>query len=248
MSSSRVQSSFTGTPASLRDPGRLDHVVVGEPPAEAAADPRHVDRDVGLGDAERARDELPARLRVLGGRPDLDLAVLEMRGAVLRLERGVRDERIEVGGLDDLGRALQRGLHVAVVAQRPGAAAARSKLGGAAREAFAALLGRRRLRPTSPRACWRACCAAHQLSATIATPPSRPVELAAALDHEGVPHAGQRLDSRRGSRTSTLPPNTGHFSKTAYSMPGTLTSMPKSGLPVTIAGLSTPAIGLPMIL
>jgi len=46
----------------------------------------------------------------------------------------------------------------------------------------------------------------------------------------------------------TLPPWTRHFSNTAYFMPGTVTSMPKSGSPVTIFGLSTPGISWPMIL
>jgi len=34
---------------------------------------------------------------------------------------------------------------------------------------------------------------------------------------------------------TTFPPKTGHFSNTAYSMPGMETSMPYIGLPVTIA-------------
>ena len=46
---------------------------------------------------------------------------------------------------------------------------------------------------------------------------------------------------------TTLPPNTGHFSNIAYFMPGTET-MPNSGLPVTMSGLSTPDFQVPMIL
>ena len=45
----------------------------------------------------------------------------------------------------------------------------------------------------------------------------------------------------------TFPPNTGHFSNTAYNMPGRVKSMPNSGFPVTMAALSTPAVGWPMI-
>ena len=48
---------------------------------------------------------------------------------------------------------------------------------------------------------------------------------------EGVAHAGHRLDLRRRFALTTLPPYTGHFSYTAYSMPGTVKSMPKIGLP-----------------
>jgi len=59
-------------------------------------------------------------------------------------------------------------------------------------------------------------------------------------------HAGRALISSRFAVT-TFPPNTGHFSNTAESMPGTAKSMPKSGLPVTMAGLSTLGMGWPMI-
>ena len=44
---------------------------------------------------------------------------------------------------------------------------------------------------------------------------------------------------------TTLPPNTGHLVYVAYSIPGSCTSMPKSGAPVTIFGLSTPATRVP---
>ena len=45
-----------------------------------------------------------------------------------------------------------------------------------------------------------------------------------------------------------FPPNTGHFSNTAKSVPCGSRSMLNDGLPVTMAALSTPLIGLPMIL
>ena len=47
---------------------------------------------------------------------------------------------------------------------------------------------------------------------------------------------------------ATFAPKTGDFSNTACSMPGTVTSMPNSGCPVTIFLLSMPAVNLPMIL
>jgi len=47
---------------------------------------------------------------------------------------------------------------------------------------------------------------------------------------------------------TTLPLKTGHFSYTAHNMPGSVKSIAKTRWPVTIFGLSTPPIGLPMIL
>ena len=58
---------------------------------------------------------------------------------------------------------------------------------------------------------------------------------------------GSFLISSRLALTA-LPPNTGHFSKTACSIPGGFTSTLNTGLPVTICKLSTPGSGLPMIL
>ena len=80
-------------------------------------------------------------------RPELELAVLEQRRGVLRLERRVRDERIVVRRFDDLRGALERGVDVAVLAN----AALRRllrQLRGLRGEACAALRARSRLRPT----------------------------------------------------------------------------------------------------
>ena len=43
-----------------RDPGGLGHEIALQAPSEAAADPRHIDRDVPLGDPERRRDQFCA--------------------------------------------------------------------------------------------------------------------------------------------------------------------------------------------
>ena len=59
-----------------------------------------------------------ARVGRLRRRPDLDCAVLERGGAVLRLERRVRYERIGVEGLRRLRRLRERRVDVAGVAQR----------------------------------------------------------------------------------------------------------------------------------
>ena len=102
----------------LGDPRRLDHVVVGQPAAEPAAGLHQVHRDVGLLDAERLRADAETGCRRLARRPQLQLAVLPVRHAVLRLERRVRDERIHVGAFDDLrARSRERLLDVAVGAQ-----------------------------------------------------------------------------------------------------------------------------------
>jgi hypothetical protein len=92
----------------FRNPGRFDHKVIAQPPAEAAAHPRHIHGNVALGDAERRCHELGAGSRKLGRRPEHDFAVLKVRRAVLRLEADMGEERIRIGGLDDVRRAVQR--------------------------------------------------------------------------------------------------------------------------------------------
>ena len=101
--------------------------------------------------------------------------------------------------------------------------------------------------------CLRACCACHQVSATIAMPGSMP-------GSHGVYAAGVMPPSMtRTWRTPgsaliwsmfalfTLPANTGAFSMAAYNIPGSSISMPKSGLPVTRAWVSTPGCEWPMM-
>ena len=46
--------------------------------------------NVVLRNAEGLRDQFPTGLRILRGRPDFQLAVMEMGRAVLRLKVGVR--------------------------------------------------------------------------------------------------------------------------------------------------------------
>ncbi len=71
----------------LGDPRRLDHEVVHQPPAEAAAAAGEVDGDVLGLDPQGLGHQLAAVLGVLGRGPDLDLAILEAGRAVLRLQR-----------------------------------------------------------------------------------------------------------------------------------------------------------------
>ena len=92
----------------------------------------------------------------------------------------------------------------------------------------------------------RAVFACHHVSATIATPPARlwispsPSRMNACRT-PGMPCTSSRL------AVATFPPNTGAFSYTAHSMLGTVKSMLKIGLPVTMARLSTPGVALPMM-
>ena len=102
----------------LGNPRRLDHVVVAQPTSKAATRARDVQRDVVFLNAEHLSGEPAAALRLLRWRPQLELAVLEMRRGVLRLERCVRDERVEIRRFNRLGRSLECRVEVAVLAQR----------------------------------------------------------------------------------------------------------------------------------
>ena len=72
-----------------------------------------MDRDVFLGDAEGLGHLGLGHLRRLGGRPELDLAVLEVGRRVLGLERRVRQEGIRVRRRHLLGRRRERSGDVA---------------------------------------------------------------------------------------------------------------------------------------
>ena len=188
----------------LGDRRRLAHVVVGQPPAEAAARALDVNGDVLRRDVERGRHELAPVLRRLRRRPDLHLAVAVVRRAVLRLERRVRDERIRVRGLDDLRRALRapdrrcrrRAAGTPASAWTAPAPAAQSLRCSAARSA---------LRSTSPAAGGARVCACHQLSATIATPGISPRVSVVPSTTNACRTPGSALISSRLALT-TVPP------------------------------------------
>ena len=120
-SSSRDHSSLTGDARQPRrrpllgdgprDPRHLDVVLAHEPPAESAAGPHEVERDVLGRDAGAERRMLLGRN--LARRPDLELPVVEVGGRVLRLERRVRQQREEVLGFDGLRRGAERRVDVA---------------------------------------------------------------------------------------------------------------------------------------
>src|SRR5262249_60475658 len=93
----------------------------------------------------------------------------------------------------------------------------------------------------------RACCACHQESATIATPQCRPRRSCVPSIMKACLMPGRARTSSMLAEAILLA-KTGHFSKTAYSIPGTLKSMEYGNFPVTMNGLSTLRVGLPMIL
>ena len=78
--------------------------------------------------------------------------------------------------------------------------------------------------------------ARHQLSATTATASSSFTTLIR-------PRSPLILSS---ATVTSLPRNTGHCAIAAYAMPGSCTSIPKSGLPLTLSGMSRRRAGLPM--
>ena len=128
------------------------------------------------------------------------LPSLTVRDTVLRLERGVRDERIGVRGLDRLGRVFQRRLDVAVAAKRLDRRLQSTSF--SARAANSTLLCCAP-RPSShvTLSSLRALCACHQVSATIATPGSRSTSkprtscvLHLTFDEERVAHARLLFD------------------------------------------------------
>ena len=194
-------------------------------------------------DAERLRDQRAAVLRRLVGAQISSLPSLKLRRAVLRLERRVRDERIGVRGLDDLRARLQAPRRRRRPCAATNAGVCFDSSAAAGRESGAAL---RRVGPSShvTFSFLRAVCACHQLSATIATPAEQPPSrsLDVALDDERVADAGLRLDlvEVRALRPCRRTPGTSR--NTAYSMPGSVKSMPKIGLPVTIVALVDAAL------
>ena len=76
----------------LRDDRRLRRVVRQQPAAEAAAQPRHLDVHAVHGQAHGRGDDARARPLHLERTGDVAVAVAHVGGAVVRLERGVREE------------------------------------------------------------------------------------------------------------------------------------------------------------
>ena len=126
------------------------------------------------------------------GRPQLELPVLEMRVAVLRLERRVGDKRVGIRGLDHFCRALERRVGVPVDAQRDHGLLCGEFL-GLPRKALAALLRRWTFVPHH----------LQLLARRARVPPGigddrhprkKAGQFGAALHHERIAHSGHVLD------------------------------------------------------
>src|SRR4029079_17744775 len=66
---------------------------------------------------QRTRDDATTARRLLCRRPELDLAVFEQRRRVLRFERRVRDERIEIRALGLFRGRAHCGVEIAVLSK-----------------------------------------------------------------------------------------------------------------------------------
>src|SRR5262249_36012493 len=93
-----------------------DHVIIGEPPAETAADARHMDGDLLFIDPQSLRHQSAPGSGILRRCPDLDIVALRMRRAVHRLKRGMSNKWIGISGLDRATDAAESGLDVAITA------------------------------------------------------------------------------------------------------------------------------------
>ncbi len=174
------------------DPRALDDAVVVEASPETAAHPLKVHDDIGVADPERFCGELHAVVWQLARRPDFELAVGELRRAVLGLERRVREERVVVGALGGLRRRRDRRIDVAVAAHPP-RGCLRGKLLRARGETGAALRGGRALVPRDLKLFTR----------RARLPPAvghnrdtghQPRQIGRALDDKRVSDSGHRLD------------------------------------------------------
>ncbi len=206
--------------------------------AETAAQHHLVHLDLLERQAGRLRRGRHRRLAVLRRRPHLQEAVrLEPRGARLRLHRRVVEVRRLVFGLDHLRRGGESRLRV------PQLARLRQLRVGEALRAASPRWSRLSALPlpaavpldsspsSTPR--WRAtsCRRRRRRSPPRARPSSRRAS----------------FQRRAASRLATLPPNTGHCAIEACSIPGSVTSTPKTGLPRTLSGMSRRCSGLPAI-
>ena len=192
---------FDGGSRRLRGLERLYDEVQFEAPAEPTPQIGRVHSDfLRRYPTDLAADHLNARL-VLRRRPDVHGTGTDVRGAIHRLHRGVREERHFVDGLDALCCAGQRGDGVAVVASD--GAVLRGALGEQAGDARAGDLRNRALIPGDLQG--------------IATLFRRPIAIAdhgdAARDLHDVPDTG---DGVRGGRIKAADLATEHRAACHY--------------------------------
>ena len=117
MSSSRLQTTFTGPSTCCAILTASSGAVDLEPPAEAAAEQVVVDPDRVLRQPGDLGDHGLGQGRRLGADPDVAAVLADMDGAVHRLHRRMGEERQLIDRVDPLRRAGERLLGVALVAR-----------------------------------------------------------------------------------------------------------------------------------
>src|SRR5579859_5045647 len=80
--------------------GGFEHVVIGEAAAESTAGAAKMNGDIGFGSFEDVDNHLAAASGSLDWRPDFKIAVFVVSKAILRIHWRVREEGIEVSGVD----------------------------------------------------------------------------------------------------------------------------------------------------
>src|SRR5881397_1217102 len=208
----------------FRDLHRPSDEIHLEPPAEAAAQEMVVHPDLGLRKPGHFGGGVLSEGRDLGSHPEVAAVRPDVDGAVHRLHRGVRKERLLVNRLDPLCCPGHRRGDVAVVASC-------CTMSAVERFAFG---------PSSQRmsSAARPCFAAHVSAATTATASSRRTTCR-------TPGMAFALAS---STLASLPPNTGQAATAANFMPGSRTSMPNCAVPSTLSGVSSRFAGVPISL
>ena len=215
MSSSRLQTTFTGPSTCCAISTAQNGAVDFEPAAEAAAEKVVVDLDRILRQAGDLGDRGLGQGRRLGADPDVAAVLADMNGAVHRLHRRMRQERQLIDGVDRCAAPASAFVRVAVVARD--LAGLLRRLVELANDVGAAEHSHADLRPIGSAAAASPFLAAPIWSATTATASSM-------LHH--LAHARDRTRRRFVDVTATLPPNTGEIAIAAISIPGSLTSMP----------------------
>ena len=172
---------------------------------------------LSLGNAERRRDQLAPGAGVLRRRPELDLAVLEMRGAVLRLQADMRRGTDRRRRLRRHARRPEGGCRRRRRAQQIAAGVPLREFRGLAAKPRAALRSGRAFVPGDLQRRRARCSPAHQFSATMATP-SRALSPCGLASPPRTTKASRTPGSALIASMlalTTLPPNTGHFWNTA---------------------------------
>ncbi|MPN22089.1 hypothetical protein SDC9_169472 [bioreactor metagenome] len=96
---------------------RLGNIVSAQAPPEPTAATGDVKDDLFLGNPQGCGHQILTCRRVLSWRPQLDDAIVKPGRGILRLDTGMRDERIPIGRLHRFRRTSQCRGNIAVLAQ-----------------------------------------------------------------------------------------------------------------------------------